>query len=124
MFVSEAITCVTFITLSTNEASIIKTGRESNHISEQIRRPNLCLQNLKSKHCSFSELFSSSLDNFKHGAKQESKLICPGTKHTFVQEFIQRDMVKFCQSHHHHILLCLLRAQLNPRNLYKVKLFL
>lgn len=32
-------------------------------------------------------------------------------------------MVKFCQSHHHHILLCLLRAQLNLRNLYKVIFF-
>jgi len=59
MLVSEAITGVTFITLSTDEASIIKTRRKRNHVSEQMRRPNLCLQHwkVKSKHCSFSKVF-------------------------------------------------------------------
>lgn len=71
----------------------------------------------------FQNSFPSSLDIFKGGVKQESKLICPETKCTLVQDFIQKDMVKFCQSRHHHILLCLLRAQLNLRNLYKVIFF-
>lgn len=65
---------------------------------------------IKYKHCSFSELFSQFSWYF-----QRMKLICPETKYTL----FQKDMVKFCQSHYHHILLCLLRAQLNLRKFAK-----
>lgn len=72
---------VTFITLSTDEASVIK---RSNRTSEQ-RRPTFCSQNwkIKNEHCSFSELFSQFSRYFQRRSETGVKINLPWNKMHF-----------------------------------------
>lgn len=76
---------ITFITLSTDETSVIK--KKQNCTSEQ-RRPKFCSQNwkMKYKHCSFSELFSQFSWYFQSRSETGVQINLPCNKIHFSSE--------------------------------------
>lgn len=78
---------ITFITLSTDETSVIKK-KTTTHLSREDQSFVPRTERWNTSTAVFQNSFPSSLDIFKVGVKQESKLICPVTKYTLVQKDI------------------------------------